>query len=414
MDINVGFLEFLGLKRTQVIGETDEHLFDEVYAARSEDVESRVLTGQTIETEQLVTHKQRSVSLNIVRFPMRDTSGEVVGLFGIGRDVSERAPVSFLPAPNDEYSSVAMQSALEAVRLAAAADSTILLTGESGTGKDYLARRIHEFSKRSGGPFRSVNCGAIPAELAESELFGHESGAFTGATRRRRGLVELAEGGTLLLNELGELPPVLQVKLLTFLDTLAITRVGGEKSITVNVRLVAATNRELQREVSEGRFRADLYYRLNVFAIRIPALRERVEDIPLLVRDILGELAGEMQLPNAPDAESEVLERLSRYGWPGNVRELRNVLERAMILSHGSSLLSKHILLGDSDSAGPSIPKGLPTDLNLNGVVEETQRSLIEEALRRSNGNKLQAAKLLGVSRYVVARHMKKLGIDGR
>ncbi|MFC1834301.1 sigma-54 dependent transcriptional regulator [Thermodesulfobacteriota bacterium] len=338
MDINARFREFLGLMHAQVVGETDEHLFDEVYAARSRDVELRVLAGQTIETEQHATHMQRSVSLNIVRFPKRDSSGEVTGLFGIGRDISERTQVSCVqPTPTHEYESPAMHSALNAAQLAGDTDSTILLTGESGTGKDYLARRIHDLSKRCGGPFRAVNCGAIPAELAESELFGHESGAFTGATRRKRGLVELAEGGTLLLNEIGELAPALQVKLLTFLDTFSLTRVGGEKSITVNVRLIAATNRDLYLEVSEGRFRADLYYRLNVFAIRVPPLRERAEDIPLLVRDILGELAGEMQLSRAPDVTPEVPGSLCRYNWPGNVRELRNVLERAMILSRGSS-----------------------------------------------------------------------------
>ncbi|MFC1835333.1 sigma-54 dependent transcriptional regulator [Thermodesulfobacteriota bacterium] len=411
-DVNAVFLEFLGLTHTQVIGETDAKLFDDRYTTQSKDVESRVLAGQTIEAEQLVTHMQRSIRLNIVRFPMRDASGEVIGLCGIGREVSELGQVPFLPTRDHKYSSAAMQSALDAAHLAGETDSTVLLTGESGSGKDYMAHLIHRLSKRSGGPFRTVDCGAIPSELAESELFGHEAGAFTGAIRRKRGLVEMAEGGTLLLNEIGELPAMLQAKLLTFLDTLSFTRVGGEKRISVNVRLVAATNRELRQEVAGGRFRADLYYRLNVFAIRIPPLRDRVEDMPALLQEILHKLAGNMKSVKVPDVESAVLERLCRYDWPGNVRELRNVLERAMILSRGSSLRTKHILLGDADEASTSISAGARPDRTLQEALEETERSMIEDALRQSNGNKQQAANILGVSRFIVTRHMKKLGID--
>ena len=185
--------------------------------------------------------------------------------------------------------------------MAAKKNSTILLLGESGSGKDYIAKYIHEHSDRSGWPYFSINCAAIPSELAESELFGHEKGAFTGAVAQKRGLLELAEGGTLLLNEIGELSPLLQAKLLTFLDTRAFTRVGGVKEIIVNVRLLAATNRDLWKEVQEGRFRSDLFYRINVLTIKIPPLRERTEDIPVLVEEILSQLHLEYRIKTYPN-----------------------------------------------------------------------------------------------------------------
>ena len=180
------------------------------------------------------------------------------------------------------------------------AQCSVLLLGESGTGKDYLARFIHNHSSRAEGPFFAINCAAVSPELAESELFGHESGAFTGARGRKRGLLELAQQGTLLLNEIGELLPALQAKLLTFLDTRSFTRVGGEVNVSVDARLIAATNRDLEKEVSEGRFRNDLFYRLNVLSIRVPALRERIEDIPILAREIIALLVAEMDLSYTP------------------------------------------------------------------------------------------------------------------
>ena len=216
--------------------------------------------------------------------------------------------------------------------------SVILLLGESGAGKDYLAKYIHERSNYSSGSYFSINCAAVPLELAESELFGHEAGAFTGAGRRKRGLLELAEGGTLLLNEVGELSPALQAKFLTFLDTRTFTRVGGQQNIRVNARILAATNRDLQHEISIGRFRADLYYRLNVFSIRVPPLRERIEDLPILVAELLSILAKELQMSFSPELTVGEMAKLYNYHWPGNIRELRNVLERAVILSGGGTI----------------------------------------------------------------------------
>jgi DNA-binding NtrC family response regulator len=267
---------------------------------------------------------------------------------------------------------------------------------------------------RAGGPFYSVNCATIPPDLAESELFGHEAGAFSGAIRRKRGLVELAEGGTLLLNEIGELPLRLQAKLLTFLDTYSITRVGGEKTITVSARIMAATNRNLDKEVATGRFRQDLFYRLNVFSIEVPPLRERSEDIPFLVRQILSQLAEEMRLPERPRIAPEDMDNLLRYSWQGNVRELRNVLERATILSKGSYLRFDVPTGHRSEAPSALWTIHFPPRPSLIGAVTDMRRKLVQEALRHSGGNKMVASRLLGISRYTLRRQMKVLGMNGR
>ena len=208
------------------------------------------------------------------------------GLCAIARDITERRELELQPPPGlESVRSKVMQETLQLALKAATSGGLVLLQGESGSGKDYMARFIHDHSDRSGGPYFSINCAAIPHELAESELFGHERGAFTGAHARKRGLLELAEGGTLLLNEIGELALLLQAKLLTFLDTKRFTRVGGEQEISVNARLIFASNRDLEKEVEEGRFRQDLFYRINVMTITAPPLRDRIEDIPILARN---------------------------------------------------------------------------------------------------------------------------------
>jgi DNA-binding NtrC family response regulator len=378
-------------------------------------VEARVIQGQTIKSQETVKYKSLSVTWDILRFPMRDASGEISGICGIAREVADR-PASFqvsellAAAPQ----SAAMNATLAAARLVAETNSILLLTGESGTGKDHLARYIHAHSRRSGGPFRVLNCAAVPAELAESELFGHEAGAFTGASRLKRGQTELAEGGTLLLNEVGELSRSLQAKLLTFLDTLSFTRVGGEKPVVVNARLIAATNKDLSAEVAEGRFREDLFYRLNVFTIHLPPLRERIEDIPALVGELIGELAVDMQLARIPELEPGALAKLSRYSWPGNTRELRNVLERALILSQGRSIGVNHLVLGRTEQRHEAPSAVTPGGEQPYEILADMERSFIEDALQRAHGKKEEAARLLGISRYALARHMKKYRITGR
>jgi transcriptional regulator with PAS, ATPase and Fis domain len=302
---------------------------------------------------------------------------------------------------------VTMENALNA----AAMDSIVLLLGESGSGKDYLARYIHDNSKRANGPFFSVNCAAVSPELAESELFGHEPGAFTGARGRKRGLLELAEGGTLLLNEIGELSPTMQAKLLTFLDTWSFTRVGGETSIRVNARLIAATNRDLRSEIEEKRFRADLFYRINVLTINIPPLRERIEDLPHLINEIMKRLAGEMQLQYTPTVDQNTLASLSTYHWPGNVRELRNVLERGLMISEGRSVNIGALGL-ESNNEDWTLQIRFPKNKNLHDVTKDVKKSLVTEALRRTGGVRQDAAKLLGISRHALAHQMKAIGME--
>ena len=312
------------------------------------------------------------------------------------------------PGAADEYPSAAMRACLATARNAATSDSIVLLLGESGSGKDYLARYIHDRSGRSGDPFFTVNCAAVAPELAESELFGHEPGAFTGSTGRKRGLLELAQGGTLLLNEIGDLPLGLQAKLLTFLDTRSFTRVGGENQISVNARLVAATNKSLEKEVAEGRFRRDLYYRINVFVITVPPLRQRLEDLPGLVREILARLAAEMTTRMVPRIDSSALNMLLRYSWPGNIRELRNVLERAFILSAEAPIGVSSLSLGESPGEW-SFTTNFPDGRSIHDVADDLKRSLIEEALRRSGGSRQEAARLLGISRHALAHQTKVL-----
>jgi transcriptional regulator with PAS, ATPase and Fis domain len=303
-----------------------------------------------------------------------------------------------------------MQRTLEYAELAAQQDGIVLLLGESGTGKDWFSRYIHARSRRSSGPFFDINCAALPRELAESELFGHEPGAFTGTRGRKRGLLELAENGTLLLNEVGELDLQLQSKLLTFLDTRTFLRVGGEKPTTVNARIFAATNRDLLVEVDKGRFRSDLYYRLNVFPIQVPALRERLDDLPALVEELLVKLQGEMGLPEAPRLGVGVLEALRSYGWPGNIRELRNVLERTLILSGGVELKREHLAL-QAGGGDWRLVVGFEPGRSLHEVTEQVARQLIGEALRRSR-TRQDAARLLGLSRHALAYQMRTLGLE--
>ncbi len=412
-DVNKIMLQFLNIQISDIIGETDKELLGEYIAAKTQNVESRVLNGQTIETQEILLYKSEPISVDCIRFPLRDSSHEIVGVCGIVREMVYRPQtLSDEFSPGDGYLSSAMCSTLSRAQMAAETDSSIILTGESGSGKDRLARYIHDCSSRSRSPFYVVNCAAIPSELAESELFGHEAGAFTGAAHRKRGLIELAEGGTLLLNEIGELSYPLQGKLLQFLDTFCFTRVGGEKKVAVNIRLIAATNRDLGSEASEGRFRKDLYYRLNVFPIHVPPLRERKEDIPLLVKEIVSVLADNMALQKPAELGFEALRRLCLYSWPGNVRELRNVLERSLILSHGQTIGVRHLVgMGETEGTVSLLDSRMPLKRSLNDILEETERSLIQEALRCSCGKKSEAARILGISPFALARHMEKLRI---
>jgi DNA-binding NtrC family response regulator len=294
-------------------------------------------------------------------------------------------------------------------KIATSPASTVLLTGESGTGKDLAAKVIHYASNRANQPFMNITCSALPEALLESELFGHERGAFTGADRQKRGLLELADGGTVFLDEVGEMVPALQAKLLRFLEEKTFKRVGGSADLRVDVRVIAATNRNLEQEVRERHFREDLYYRLNVFPIMLAPLRERAEDIPLLVHYYVDSYNREFR-KHVKRVSPSAMDRLSGYGWPGNVRELRNAVERAMLLAEGDELLPAHFPL----SSGPLAARLSETvPLPPNGVnLEELERSLVVQALERSRWNQTKAAALLGLNRDQIRYRIEKFALE--
>jgi two-component system response regulator PilR (NtrC family) len=310
-------------------------------------------------------------------------------------------------------SSAVMQRVFEMVGRVADTKTNVLVTGESGTGKELVARMIHEQSGRSEAPFVAVNCGAIPGNLLESELFGHVRGAFTGAVGNKEGLFEAAESGTLFLDEVGELTPALQVKLLRAIQEKTIRRVGGTGDRRVDVRIISATNRQLEDEVAAGRFREDLYYRLNVIQIHLPPLRDRPEDVPLLVHRFVDRYARELGKDPVP-VDAEAMDLLIAYGYPGNVRELENVIERAVALSRGDSIgvdLMPPTLLRPPESAvAATIPQG---GIDLDALLADYERSLIAEALRMCGGVKKHAARLLGLSFRSLRYRLDKLGMDG-
>jgi two-component system, NtrC family, response regulator AtoC len=307
-------------------------------------------------------------------------------------------------------SSAAMEEVFELVRRVAPADSTtVLLEGETGTGKGLLARAIHQASARADGPFINVTCSALAESVMESELFGHEKGAFTDARTMKRGLVELAEGGTLFLDEIGEIGARLQGKLLRFIEEKRFRRVGGTKDLGVDARLVAATNRDLEKEVEAGNFREDLYYRLRVFPIRLPPLRERRSDIPALVKTFIDEFNRQFG-KKITQVSPEAMDVLKQYPWPGNVRELRNMIERTVLLADGSVLTPDMLparVTGRMPSSEPAV------NLGAEGLdFEALEQSLLEAALRRAEGNRTEAGRLLGMSRHQVRNRLKKYGLE--
>jgi DNA-binding NtrC family response regulator len=309
--------------------------------------------------------------------------------------------------PNVVARSKKMQEVLATVDRVAPTNSTVLLGGESGVGKDLIARAIHEKSRRAAGPFIKINSTAIPENLLESELFGYEKGAFTGAAASKPGKFELADKGTLFLDEIGDVPPAIQVKLLRVLQEREFERLGGTRTVKVDVRLIAATNRDLREALEQGTFREDLYYRLNVVPIDIAPLRQRKEDIPDLVNLFITRFAGDSGKP-VESITSEAMQILVNYHWPGNVRELQNIIERACALAKGTVLEAADIHLDlrpakAANGATGFLPEGM--------TLEHWEDEMIQEALRRANGNKSQAARLLGLSRNALRYRLSKIGI---
>lgn len=344
-----------------------------------------------IGTERLLLSLDRALAfteLTRENQTLKERSGESTGLLG------ESAP---------------MRKLREQIDLAASANATVLVMGERGTGKELIAAAVHRRSRRAKGPFEKLNCAAVPADLIESELFGHEAGAFTGATKQRRGKFERAHKGTLFLDEVGDMPLPMQAKLLRVLQEGEIERVGGSDLLKIDVRVVAATNKPLPKEVEEHRFRADLFDRLNVVPLRVPALRERIEDVPLLARHFLALACA--QNDRRPKTWSDgALSAFSRYDFPGNVRELRNLVERLVILTVEDEIKEAHVraqLPTGSASGGTHYRPGVP----LEDMIHELERDLVLRALEYHQGHVTRTAESLGLERSHLYKKMKALGI---
>ena len=300
--------------------------------------------------------------------------------------------------------SESMRALWEMVRTIAPTDATVLITGESGTGKELVAKAVHAASRRARGPFVAVNCAALTESLLASELFGHEKGAFNGADKKHEGHFLTADGGTIFLDEIGEMPLSMQVKLLRVIQEREVLSVGGNKAVPVDVRIIAATNRDLAKEVAAGTFRQDLYYRLNVVTLALPPLRERADDIPLLAQHFMARFADKNN-KNIKGFTPGAMDRLVRYAWPGNVRELENVIERASILLLGEHISERELPERFAASQGDALTDALTTDCP---TLEDVERAVILKTLKRFGGNKTEAAKALGITRKTLHAKLSK------
>ncbi len=364
---------------------------------------------------------------------LSEDDGQIVGAVGCFTDLTDfvlaNEKITLLEEQTKQRDSferlvgrsAPMQEVFRRLRLAAQSDVTVFISGESGTGKELAAGAIHSVSDRRDNPFIAVNCSAIPETLLESELFGHVKGAFTGAVRDKVGVFQAAEGGTLFLDEIGDISPLLQLKLLRVLQEREIRRVGDDASMNVNVRLLTATNRDLKELMSSGDFREDFYYRIHVFEVHLPALRERREDIPLLAERFMKELSS-IHRNQVRSIARDALQRMMDYHWPGNVRELRNAIEHAFVTVSGDTIslfdLPLEIRTSESAAASTTVPAGKSKSQKPSLASELTpeqqqDRESVVKALEETGGNKTAAAKLLGVSRVTMWKKAKKYGLDG-
>lgn len=351
-----------------------------------------------MQIDELETRIARALKLRTLESENQTLKQQLDKKFGLENIIGESEP---------------MQRVMDVVRQVAPARATVLIQGESGTGKELLAKAIHQLSPRSAKPMVTVHCAALSPTLLESELFGHEKGAFTGAHERRIGRFEQAEGGTLFLDEIGEIDETTQVKLLRFLGERTFERVGGNKTLTADVRVVAATNKNLKELVDAGEFREDLYFRLSVVELWSPPLRDRSADVPLLALSFLREFASENAKPVC-DFTAEALEAMIRYEWPGNVRELRTAVEHAVVLSKGDmiqlsdlpqSVQSRGVIQSETELSQPIIDKGV--------TLEEAEKQLIIRTLQECRGNRTAAAKKIGISRRTLHRKLHRYGLEG-
>ena len=351
-----------------------------------------------MQIDELETRIARALKLRTLESENQTLKQQLDKKFGLENIIGESEP---------------MQRVMDVVRQVAPARATVLIQGESGTGKELLAKAIHQLSPRSAKPMVTVHCAALSPTLLESELFGHEKGAFTGAHERRIGRFEQAQGGTLFLDEIGEIDETTQVKLLRFLGERTFERVGGSKTLTVDVRVVAATNKNLKELVDAGEFREDLYFRLSVVELWSPPLRDRSADVPLLALSFLREFASENAKP-VDDFTAEALEAMIRYEWPGNVRELRTAVEHAVVLSKGDmiqlsdlpqSVQSRGVIRSESELSRPIFDKGV--------TLEEAEKQLIIRTLQECRGNRTAAAKKIGISRRTLHRKLHRYGLEG-
>jgi len=340
-----------------------------------------------------------------------ERAGEHAGLKEENQQLKAKLGNEFKPMKIIGASS-AMKQLMDMLAMIAPTEATVLISGESGTGKELIARSIHWNSPRKDNPLVVINCAGIAESLLESELFGHEKGAFTGADRSREGRFQQADGGTVFLDEIGETSPAMQAKLLRVIQEREIQKVGGENPIHVDVRIVAATNRDLAQEVEAGRFREDLFYRLNVVTLEVPTLRQRLEDIPLLAQHFLRMFAGKNR-KKVKNFTPQAMDTLIRYSWPGNVRELENVVERAVILLSGEYITEKHLpkTVLESAAASGTADSGISGfNLSAVGSLEEIEKQAIQATLERTGGNKSETARRLGITRKTLHNKLKQYG----
>lgn len=404
--------ELLGINADNAIG---KHITDVVKDTHLHEVlkDGKARIGDTL----YIAGRQQLIS----RIPLKDFEGKMIGAVGKGMlnevarlwDLQRKVELldgqlqyfqnqinTLKGGSNIIGESAPIQEVKDKCLLAAKTASTILITGESGTGKEVIAYFIHQSSPRSNGPFIKVNCAAIPPDLFESELFGYEAGAFTGAnTKGKPGRFEMAHGGTILLDEIGELPLLMQAKLLRVLQERTVDRLGGTKTIPVDFRLIASTNRNLSELIKENKFRLDLYFRINVFNILAPSLRRMTDDIPLIANHLLAQLKSEISWGPSGISE-EAMELLKGYSWPGNVREMRNVMEQASIIAKGSMIRPEDLPEQVQHCADEgNQPNDYPLEGSLKQILEETEKKVIENVLQAVHGNKTKAAKILGIHR---------------